>query len=46
LINVAATVHGGTGYHFVFRDPAVAAATDPTDKATFSALLSSVTFGS
>ena len=25
LINVAATVHGGTGYHFVFRDPAVAA---------------------
>jgi hypothetical protein len=46
LINVAATVHGGTGYHFVFRDPAVAAATDPTDKATFAALLSSVTFGS
>jgi hypothetical protein len=45
LINVAATVHRGTGYHFVFRDPAVHAATDPTDKAVFLALLSSVTFG-
>jgi len=46
LINLAATVHGGIGYHFGFRDPAVHAATDPTDRAVFSTLLSSVTFGS
>jgi hypothetical protein len=45
LINVAAIVHQGTGYHFVFRDPAVQAATDPTDKALFLVVLSSVTFG-
>jgi hypothetical protein len=44
LINVAATVHGGIGYMFVFRDPGVAAATDPTDRATFLKILRSVQF--
>jgi hypothetical protein len=44
LINLAVTVHAGTGFHFVFRDPAVHAATNAADKATFTALLSSVSF--
>lgn len=44
LINVAYTVHGGQGYRFTFRDEAVHAATDPTDKATFLAMLASVEF--
>jgi hypothetical protein len=42
LINMAATVHGGIGYVFLFRDPGVAAATDPTDRATFLKILRSV----
>jgi hypothetical protein len=44
LINVAYTVHAGQGYRFTFRDPAVHAATDPADKATFLAMLASVEF--
>jgi hypothetical protein len=44
LINAGFTVHGGTGYRFVFRDPAIASATDPADKATFTAILASVVF--
>lgn len=44
LINVAVTVHAGIGYTFGFRDPAVRAATDPTDRATFVGVLDSVTF--
>ena len=44
LINVAYTVHAGQGYRFTFRDEGVAAATDPTDKATFLAMLASVQF--
>jgi len=44
LINVAATVHRGVGYMFVFRDSDVAAATDPTDHATFLQMLGSVHF--
>jgi hypothetical protein len=44
LINVAYTVHAGQGYRFTFRDEGVAAATDPTDKATFLAMLASVRF--
>ncbi|MDQ6682124.1 MAG: hypothetical protein M3Y88_02495 [Chloroflexota bacterium] len=44
LINVAVAVHNGTGYTFVFRDPAVQAATDPTDHRTFIDLLKSVRF--
>jgi len=44
LINVAYTVHAGQGYRFLFRDPAVQAATDPIDKATFLAMLASVEF--
>lgn len=44
LINVAYTVHAGQGYRFTFRDPAVQAATDPADKATFLAMLASVQF--
>jgi hypothetical protein len=41
LINLAATVHGGVAYWFVFRDPGVAAATDPADHATFLKILRS-----
>jgi hypothetical protein len=44
LINLAFTVHDGQGYRFTFRDPAVRAATDPIDKATFIAMLESVQF--
>ncbi|HJQ43093.1 MAG TPA: hypothetical protein VJ831_08410 [Jatrophihabitantaceae bacterium] len=44
LINLAATVHGGVAYFFVFRNEAVDAATDPTDHATFLAILRSVKF--
>ena len=44
LINVAYTVRAGQGYRFLFRDTAVHAATDPTDKAAFLALLASVVF--
>jgi hypothetical protein len=44
LINLAVTVHDGNGYMFGFRDVAVHAATDPTDRATFVALLKSVQF--
>ena len=44
LINVAFSVHDGTGYRFVFRDPGVNAATDATDHATFATMLASVTF--
>lgn len=46
LINIAVTVHDGTGYGFGFRDPAVQAATDPSDHATFLGLLESVLFPS
>jgi hypothetical protein len=44
LINSAVTVRNGIAYQFLFRDQAVAAATDPADKATFLALLASVRF--
>lgn len=44
LINIAYTVHNGQGYRFTFRDPAVHAATDSADKATFLAMLASVQF--
>lgn len=44
LINIAATVHHGVGYQFVFRDSGVAAASDPADHATFLQMLSSVHF--
>jgi hypothetical protein len=44
LINNAVAVRNGIAYQFLFRDQAVAGASDPTDKATFVALLASVTF--
>jgi hypothetical protein len=44
LINVGVAVHRGKAYVFGFRDPAVHAATDPTDRATFISLLESVKF--
>lgn len=44
LINSAITVHKGMAYLFGFRDPAVHAATDPTDRAAFLQLLKSVRF--
>jgi hypothetical protein len=44
LINVGVTVHKGVAYFFGFRDPGVNASTDPTDRATFTALLESVQF--
>lgn len=44
LINLAATVHHGFAYWFVFRDPGVNAATDPADHATFLGMLHSVRF--
>jgi hypothetical protein len=44
LINNVATVHDGVGYFFVFVDRGVAAATDPTDHATFLKVLRSVQF--
>lgn len=42
LINYAIAIHRGVGYCFVLRDGGVAAATDPTDHATFTNLLRSV----
>ena len=44
LINIAVTVHNGVGYQFLWRNPAVHAATDPTDRAVFLAMLQSVQF--
>jgi hypothetical protein len=44
LINVAFTVHDGMGYRFIFRDTGVQAATNLSDKATFTAMLKSVEF--
>ena len=44
LINIAVTVHNGVGYQFLWRDPAVKAATSPTDRAAFLAVLESVQF--
>jgi hypothetical protein len=44
LINIAVAVHDGIGYSFGMRDPAVHAATDPTDRAAFLKLLKSVDF--
>jgi diaminopimelate decarboxylase len=44
LVNNVATVHNGVGYFFVFVDHGVAAATDPTDHATFLKILRSVKF--
>lgn len=44
LINIGVTVHDGIGYTFGFRDPAIAAATDPADHDVFLDLLKSVKF--
>jgi hypothetical protein len=44
LINGALAVHNGVAYQFGFRDPAVHAAADPADQATFLGLLESVKF--
>jgi len=44
LINTAFTVANGYGYRFGFRDPAIQAATDPADHATFTTMLGSVVF--
>jgi len=44
LINSAVTIQNGAAYQFLFRDPAVSAASDPTDEATFLNLLASVKF--
>ncbi len=44
LINNALTVVNGYGYLFTFRDPAIAAATDPADEALFTTMLRSVVF--
>jgi hypothetical protein len=44
LINAAFTVANGYGYRFVFLDPAIQAATDPDDHATFTTMLGSVVF--
>jgi len=44
VINIGVTVHRGMGYTFGFRDPAVQAATDPTDRAIFTDLLKSLRF--
>lgn len=44
LINEATAVHHGVAYWFVFRDPGVAAATDPTDHAMFLKILRSIRF--
>jgi len=44
LVNNVGTVHDGVGYIFVFVDRSVAAATDPTDYATFQDVLRSVRF--
>jgi hypothetical protein len=42
LINEAVTVRSGVAFEFVFRDLAVQAATDPTDRALFRSILDSV----
>jgi hypothetical protein len=42
LINIGVMVHSGVAYAFGFRDPAVHAASDATDRSTFIALLESV----
>jgi hypothetical protein len=42
LINIAATVHHGVAYQFVFRDGGVPAASDPGDHAAFLQILRSV----
>jgi hypothetical protein len=42
LINIGYAVHDGVGYMFGLRDPAVHAATDAEDRATFITLLESV----
>jgi hypothetical protein len=44
LVNYAATVHHGVAYRFAFVDRVVAAATDPTDHATFLNMLKSAKF--
>lgn len=44
LINIAVTVHNGVGYQFLWRNPSVHAATDPTDRAAFLAMLETVQF--
>ena len=44
LINQAITVHNGVGYDFLFRDPSVAAASNPADHAMFMTMLSSIRF--
>jgi len=44
LVYAAVTVHNGTGYYFVFRDPSVSAASNAADSAVFQQLLDSVVF--
>ena len=44
LINQAVLVHDGIGYVFGFRDPAIHAATDVADRATFEQLIGEVSF--
>jgi hypothetical protein len=44
LFDAAFVVHNGNGYRFVFRDPSLEAATDPTDNTVFTGMLASVTF--
>jgi hypothetical protein len=44
LINQAVTVHGGIGYLFGLRDPAIHAASDPADREALLELLGSVSF--
>ena len=44
LINIAVTVHNGVDYQFLWRNPAVHAATDPTDRSEFLSMLESVQF--
>jgi len=44
LVNIAVAVHHGVGYNFSFVNDSVAAATDPTDHATFVSMLKSVQF--
>jgi hypothetical protein len=46
LINQVVAVHDGKAYTLVMRDPGVAAATDPADRAVLDQLLASVVFGS
>jgi hypothetical protein len=46
LINIAVTLHEGTGYEFVFRDAGVHQAADTTDRSTFDSILGSVSYAS